>query len=214
MRRRALQTVLLLLAVALMADGVLAQQGRSVSKYHHIVKSGSTVLGEFTFIGTSDGLRPMVNRYLVQLPSGARAVVRNSIDTGGIGTTSISSVTGQQSIAFAIDINGNVTVTYGASSFAFHEDDASSPEVRQQGWALLSGAPAAFKDLVVDVAVLGWRSSPLLHNLGQLVGASIVEMSGELASLEGEPLEIVAEFDPSTIPPGPFESPFGSAYYE
>lgn len=227
MRRISLVSLVVptLLAVSLSSSDVVRADARSWIKFHRTVMVGTESLGEFTEIATKDGLSPQKTRILYMDPVGARLVIRYEtvfMDVGGLRkaqSTNISVVTPDtgETLTISATEGGQATVTLGSQSVSFADAEELPPAAKEAGLTVIASVSPGFQNALRHLAILGSYHVPEFDSIAfpsrNLFFHSIRPI-GDPANDCTAPSEIIKDFDPTTHPPGSFEQPFGSAYYE
>jgi hypothetical protein len=224
MRHLTFNTTLML--VGLFVTGTVTAQQRTWIKQHETIAFDQLSWGEYTFIGTSDGLSPNVSRLLYKDGAGALLVVRHEstfLSEGGQptavtgGELSVTSIDTGDEIAITVHADQTVTVVIGTASASFPALIPSSQQTKNAALEFLEeNTSEGFRTALARLGRTGVYYARRL----KFIGVPLRELffhdveTKPLTNYTGEPTEVVESFDPNTTPPGVFEQQFGSAYYE
>ena len=218
--------VLVSLALATAMTVSAAADDRRFMKYHETIKMDEERFGEYTTITASDERSPSLTKLLYQDAVGERLVILVETDyvsdrSGGItglnsAHLSVTSVRTHEQVSVDHHGDGTLTLVVDGASLRFKDVLPPSEETRRSAVELLEkNASAEFIDALHRLARVGsYYALPL-----ETVGNSLRDLffpdidTIRAANYTTEPTETVEGFDPYRHPPGAFEKPFGSAYY-
>jgi hypothetical protein len=184
--------------------------------YTRVTTLADEPVAEMTLIFAADSAQPLLTRSLYSDAVGTKLVIRASFNTQSqVSSTSYQCLTTGETLTIASTAAGS-TVSLGAASYSFLEQDFGTAGVQQQGATLIATANPIFRDALRRLVSTGYKYVSLLQGdaslLRDLFFPDLVQSQQIVVKSYG--LETTKPFDPTQKPPNSFESQFGSAYFE
>jgi len=196
-------------------------------------KNSRTLMGSqgqpvvrWTTISTVDDVQPWLQRVLYMDQGGHRLVIRHTLDeTTGQNVDSIQYVPTGEIVTFEIHDQSTMVVTGGAQQMTISraEVEAYNPEgptfppaVLAQASVLFSGLSAEFRTALGTLARTGCENLIEFYSTGMRYAYLFFDDVPCRTPPAGfvHPVDGALDLDPAATPPGPFEQPFGAAYFE